>query len=81
MFLDDVAEPSLSHRPKLLRLIRERRFQRVGGRETLTLGARTVAATNAELSARVADGRFRDDLHFRLGLSADAEERARTAKA
>lgn len=68
LFLDEVAELPLPQQAKLLRLIQDRRFQRLGGRETLTLGARIVAATNADLQARVAEGRFREDLYFRLAV-------------
>jgi DNA-binding NtrC family response regulator len=68
LFLDEVAELAPPSQAKLLRLLQERRFTRLGGREELALGARIVAATNADLRARVAEGRFRDDLYYRLAV-------------
>jgi DNA-binding NtrC family response regulator len=68
LFLDEVAELAAPSQAKLLRLLQERRFTRLGGREELALGARIVAATNADLRARVAEGRFRDDLYYRLAV-------------
>lgn len=68
LFLDEVAELPLSTQAKLLRLVQERVFSRVGGEEVIPFRARIVAATNADLSARVREGRFREDLHFRLDV-------------
>ncbi|MBC9206375.1 sigma-54-dependent Fis family transcriptional regulator [Roseomonas aerophila] len=68
LFLDEVAELGPQSQAKLLRLLQERRFTRLGGHEELELRARIVAASNAELRKRVADGRFREDLYYRLAV-------------
>jgi len=68
VFLDEVGELPLDLQAKLLRLLEERRFERVGGTETLEIDARIVAATNRDLVAEVQAGRFRDDLFFRLNV-------------
>ncbi len=68
LLLDEVAELDLALQAKLLRLLEDRRFTRVGGAQELPLRARVVAATNADLAARVADGRFRGDLYWRLAV-------------
>jgi DNA-binding NtrC family response regulator len=68
LLLDEVAELDLALQAKLLRLIEDRRFLRVGGSRELALEARLLAATNADLQARVAEGRFRGDLYFRLAV-------------
>ncbi len=68
LFLDEIGELPPALQAKLLRLLQERRFNRVGGRELLTLGARVVAATNVDLQARMAEGRFREDLYYRLAV-------------
>jgi NtrC-family two-component system response regulator AlgB len=66
VFLDEVGELSGDLQGKLLRFIEEHRFERVGGGETVTVDARIIAATNRDLEAEVAAGRFRQDLFFRL---------------
>jgi DNA-binding NtrC family response regulator len=68
LFLDEVAELPMPLQAKMLRLLQERVFRRVGGERDLPFRARVVAATNADLDARVADGRFREDLFFRLAV-------------
>ncbi|PWC28114.1 sigma-54-dependent transcriptional regulator [Teichococcus aestuarii] len=68
LFLDEVAELGPAPQAKLLRLLQERRFTRLGGREELPLQARIVAASNADLRARVAERRFREDLYYRLAV-------------
>jgi DNA-binding NtrC family response regulator len=66
--LDEVAGLSPATQSKLLRVLEERRFERLGGTETLVIGARLIALTNADLARAVAAGRFREDLYFRLSV-------------
>lgn len=68
LLLDEVAELAPELQAKLLRLLEDRRFLRVGGEREIPLRARILAATNADLKARVAEGRFRQDLFFRLAV-------------
>jgi len=66
--LDEVAALSPATQAKLLRVLEERQFERLGGTETITIDARLIALTNSELSRLVTDGRFREDLFFRLSV-------------
>jgi DNA-binding NtrC family response regulator len=66
--LDEVAALSPATQSKLLRVLEERQFERLGGTQTITIVARLVALTNADLSRQVSDGRFREDLFFRLSV-------------
>ena len=69
IFLDEIGEIDASTQVKLLRVISEERaFERVGGNQTLKADVRLVAATNKNLEQLVADGKFRDDLYFRLNV-------------
>ncbi len=66
LFLDELSEMPLSVQVKLLRFLQEREFERVGGNQTITVNVRVVAATNRDLRVLVDDGKFREDLYFRL---------------
>jgi two-component system response regulator AtoC len=66
--LDEVAALTPGIQSKLLRVLEERSFERLGGTETLRIDARLVALTNADLASAVAAGRFREDLYFRLNV-------------
>ena len=68
VFLDEIAELSLALQVKLLRVIQERSFRRVGGTSDLTFDARILTATNRQLQEEVAEGRFREDLYYRLNV-------------
>lgn len=68
IFLDEVGEMTPLTQAKILRLIQEQRFERVGGTETIQTDVRLIAATNADLERMVDDGRFRKDLYFRLNV-------------
>jgi transcriptional regulator with GAF, ATPase, and Fis domain len=66
LFLDEIGEMPLELQGKLLRLVQERRFERVGGRQTIEADVRIVVATNRDLAAMVKSGRFRSDLYYRV---------------
>jgi len=68
IFLDEVAEMPLGLQAKLLRVIQERSFERVGGGRPIRADIRIVAATNRDLTREVREGRFREDLYFRLAV-------------
>lgn len=70
IFLDEIGEMTPLTQSKVLRLLQEQRFERVGGSETVQTDVRLIAATNADLEAMTADGRFRKDLYFRLNVFA-----------
>ena len=68
VFLDEIGELSLTMQAKLLRVLQDREFERVGGTKTLTMKARVIAATNKNLQEAVGRGEFRLDLYYRLNV-------------
>jgi two-component system, NtrC family, response regulator len=68
LFLDEIGELPISLQVKLLRFLQEKVVERVGGRELIEVDTRIIAATNRDLKESMKDGRFREDLYFRLGV-------------
>jgi len=68
LLLDEISEMDIGLQAKILRVIQEREVERVGGRKTISLDVRVLATTNRDLRQHVADGKFREDLYYRLNV-------------
>lgn len=68
IFLDEIGNMSLETQAKILRVLQDRRFMRLGGVEEIQVDARVITATNVDLQRMVADGKFREDLYYRLNV-------------
>src|SRR5947208_1279445 len=68
LFLDEIADMSLARQAKILRAVQEREIERVGGTDTIPVDVRLIAATNRDLKEAIKQGRFREDLYYRLAV-------------
>ena len=68
IFLDEIADMSLKTQAKILRILQEQKFERVGGSELIFVDVRVIAATNRDLKEEIQKGRFREDLYYRLNV-------------
>ena len=68
LFLDEIGDMSLKTQAKILRILQEREFERVGGSRTIRVDVRVIAATNKNMEEEIAAGRFREDLYYRLNV-------------
>jgi DNA-binding NtrC family response regulator len=68
LFLDEIGEINQNVQIKILRVLQEKKFERVGGETTLEVDVRFIAATNKDLKSEIAEGRFREDLYYRLNV-------------
>jgi len=68
LFLDEIADMSLKTQAKILRILQEQRYERVGGTRTISVDARVIAATNRDLLKEIKAGTFREDLYYRLNV-------------
>src|SRR5690606_2120324 len=68
LFLDEIGDMSLKTQAKVLRILQERKFERVGGSRTIEVDVRVIAATNKDLEEEIRKGNFREDLFYRLNV-------------
>ena len=68
LFLDEIGDMSLKTQAKVLRILQEQKFERVGGSKTISVDVRVLAATNKDLEKAVEEGEFREDLYYRLNV-------------
>jgi len=68
IFLDEIGDMSLRTQKKILRILQEHKFERVGGSDTIEVDVRVIAATNKSLEREIQDGKFREDLYYRLNV-------------
>jgi two-component system nitrogen regulation response regulator NtrX len=68
LFLDEVGDMSLKTQAKILRIVQEQKFERVGGAQTISVDVRLIAATNKDLKQAIQEGTFREDLYYRLNV-------------
>ena len=68
LLLDEISEMDLGLQAKILRVLQEREVERIGGRKTIKLDLRVIATTNRDMKIEVAEGRFREDLYYRIGV-------------
>ncbi|HOK91656.1 MAG TPA: sigma-54 dependent transcriptional regulator [Spirochaetota bacterium] len=68
LFLDEICDMSLSAQAKVLRVLQEQQFERVGGNQTITVDVRVIAATNVNIKDAIEKGKFREDLYYRLNV-------------
>lgn len=68
IFLDEIGDMSLNTQAKILRILQEQKFERVGGAKTIYVNVRVIAATNKDLKKEILEGRFREDLYYRLNV-------------
>ncbi|GAB6887608.1 sigma-54 dependent transcriptional regulator [Desulfothermus okinawensis JCM 13304] len=68
LFLDEIGDMSLKTQAKILRILQEQKFERVGGNKTIEVDVRVIVATNKDLKKEIEEGRFREDLYYRLNV-------------
>ncbi len=68
LFLDEIADMSLVTQAKVLRVLQEMRFERIGGEESISVDVRVISATNRDIAEQIRKGKFREDLYFRINV-------------